>query len=193
MLIRLTGHYSYDKMLREEHLQERIGGGEEVSPVPEEHRHRKGRTVRLKPLLRRAAVAVACVALTYATNELPGEFVPTWLPENYALVSLEALDNPYFTQVDAIFSDGGEYALTCSVCQYSGGVDAGSVQYEKSAENPERYSTNGMEFYLFENAGTWTGAWSDATYVITLGGLASREDLQRMIDTIHPAENTRRD
>ena len=55
--------------------------------------------------------------------------------------------------------------------------------YPKDAGVPETFVHNGMEFYVFANAGSWTAVWGDAQYSVFVSA-PSREIVISILKSI---------
>ena len=115
----------------------------------------------------------------------PTEFQPKWIPERYEMTSLGISETVNMRGVCAIYRyPGGKYQLMIDIGQCD---DEGLIYngfFEKDDMEPELYTSNGRTFYLFTNAGTWTGAWTDMNYEINIGGVETKEEIKKIIDSM---------
>ena len=135
--------------------------------------------------LKDSATMEEAVEEVFSAMGIPTQLFPTWIPEGYVLlrVNRSELEAVKCIQVAYTRANGGK-ALTIAVEEYfDPNVWEGTIQ-EKDSGVPFLYTKNGREFYVFENSGTWTAAWCDTVYGITICGADSKETVIAMIDSI---------
>ena len=125
--------------------------------------------------------------ITEALSELgmPTVLAPTWVPEDYGLVSVDPFTIDGMKGVYVVYSNPNEdHFLTIDICEYSTETLLYNTYYEKDDQDPELYTYNGRTFYIFTNAGTWTAAWCDGKFDITIAGVPSKEIIISIINSI---------
>lgn len=114
-------------------------------------------------------------------QDLPLTLGPSKIPAGYSLSELKVSDTDDLKDVSACYT-GENGSLSVSILQIHG---KGNYFVEKDAEVPEMYTTKGgRTFLLLHNVESWTGAWSDGDYAVTLGGFETREQLIQTIDSM---------
>lgn len=118
-------------------------------------------------------------------EELPVALAPTWVPEDYDFVCVELYDMDAMKGVYAVYTSPYENKNITIDIYYCRSKDfLYNMLFEKDNVEPELYIKNERRFYVFPNSGTWTAAWSDTEYGITIAGVQSREEILAMIDSI---------
>lgn len=121
---------------------------------------------------------------------LPTAFAPTWIPEEYELLCIEADTESAWRFVFAGYvKPHSDDPLTIEIEEYFDSEFLSAALYEKSPGAPEIYISNGKQFYLFKNVDTWTATWSDTVYCITIAGAESKEIAMSIIDSIREGTN----
>lgn len=116
---------------------------------------------------------------------LPVEFAPTWIPDGYEIqsVTISGADEPVLTVTGLVQKEGGSLITVMIEKSNQQGFIVGTV-WEKDEHSAETYITNDRTFYIFNNLETWAGVWSDSEYCISLSGFASKEMLEKTLDSI---------
>ena len=116
---------------------------------------------------------------------LPTEFAPTWVPDDYQLMSVDILHTDFMLCVYAVY-DTPKLNKNCTVNieEYYSEEFLYNGFYEKDDFTPKVHTANGRTFYVFSNSGTWTATWTDGRYCITIAGASSEEMVVEMIDSI---------
>ena len=116
---------------------------------------------------------------------LPGNLAPTWIPGDYEFVRNERFESKDLQGIGTVFSKPGcEEHLVVAVQEHFDSSSITATRYEKSEGEPETYVKGTMRFYLFENAGTWVGVWSDGRFCIIIAGTDSKETTIAIINSI---------
>lgn len=118
-------------------------------------------------------------------HEIPTELTPTWVPEGFQTDGpMYDEGNPFCDSVGLHFTHDDGREFTVWVDCYFSPEDIGEGIFEKDAANVELYTSHERTFYIFSNINTITAAWSDETYVVTIGGDLSVDEVKRIIDSI---------
>ena len=115
---------------------------------------------------------------------IPTSFAPSRIPEGYTLFSLEKSCGQTYNAVYATFSDESGGVLTMDFYDYADPAAVPYLQFEKNAGDPQTCCVNGRIFYLFSNEGSRTAVWSDASYVISIGGNLPEESILQIVTSI---------
>lgn len=124
-----------------------------------------------------------CEALTQL--DIPTGLAPMHIPSNFGLAEVNSFGTDYRKGIRATYRKiNGDKTLVVEISEYLDAAVLANVVYEKSLGQPQHLSKCGMEFYLFENSGTWTATWSDARYAITVSVPESKETAIAIINSI---------
>ena len=112
---------------------------------------------------------------TATQAKIPQDFVPTWVPDGF-----EGAE----PQVDTV-----ENYMTSIICVYSNqektySVDIETLVIEKDDTNVCSYESNGKTFYIMSDMEYLTATWTDGTFVETISGQLSMDEIKTIIDSI---------
>ena len=107
---------------------------------------------------------------------------PTWLPEGYALDSIDvlAVDDPFLRSFSASYTDG-ERRVSVKAMSYEGEP---ITQVQKIDGPVESIKKNGTTFYLVKNTGNYTIAWCSDQYEYYLSGDMDADILWTITDSM---------
>ena len=105
---------------------------------------------------------------------------PTWIPEGYTCISVEAKETPKTRRISAIYEKDGE-RLIIQIRQEFG---SDPFQVEKNEELIEIYTADGVDYYIFSNNKTLQTAWVVGEFECMIGGNITLEEMKRIIDSI---------
>lgn len=116
---------------------------------------------------------------------MPAELAPTWFPDGYEIqsVTVNGVNEPVLAVVGVVCKDNSPSIIILIEKSKEQSFSTDTI-WEKGAQPTKIYTSNDRTFYIFENMGTWTGAWSDSTYCISVSGVASEEELLTLLDRI---------
>ncbi len=116
---------------------------------------------------------------------MPTSLAPTWIPQDYNLVNVGRRETKEFKKVYAMYTNSCN-KKTISFEFEEVPVDSyfTDIIYEKSAGAPDIYKKGALQFYIFENSGTWTGTWHNAKFCVTIAGAESKEIIISIINSI---------
>jgi len=107
--------------------------------------------------------------------------LPKFIPEDYALSSIEITETPIRTWFFATYSaDRGLFAI--DIKRLTQGV---STEYEKDAGNPSVYEAGQIKHYLLTNEAEKKAVWSVKNYECSISGNLTEAELKSMIDSIY--------
>ncbi len=107
---------------------------------------------------------------------------PTWLPEGYALDSLDvlAVDDPFLRSFSAAYTDG-EGRMSVKVMSYE--VEP-IAQVQKTDDPVESVELNGITFYLIKNTENYTIAWYMDQYEYYLSSKGGKDILWKVAESM---------
>lgn len=114
---------------------------------------------------------------------MPPQLAPSELPEGYQLGELQHDKTPAFQTVATSYVNEADERVLLDFIEY---YDASALEggiFPKDAGVPETFVHNGMEFYVFANAGSWSAVWSDAQYSVFVSA-PSRETVISILKSI---------
>ena len=114
---------------------------------------------------------------------MPPQLAPSELPEGYQLDELQHDKTPAFQTVATSYGNEADERVLLDFIEY---YDASALEggiFPKDAGVPETFVHNGMEFYVFANAGSWSAVWSDAQYCIFVSA-PSKEVVTYILESI---------
>ena len=107
--------------------------------------------------------------------------LPTYLPEGYEVVNTQSQVQEDYIKFDCLLlSDEGSIVL--SYWAYTS--EKFSSEFEKNISEPEVYDSNGNTFYIMVNETDYFAAWMIDNVQCQIYGVASREELIKIIDSI---------
>ena len=108
------------------------------------------------------------------------DFVPTWIPEEYTLRTINMDENPMRKSYYAVYTSG-ERIIRISVQSY---MDADPEKVEINGELLETYEASGVEYYILQNNQQLYAAWIKGSYECNISGDLTVEEIKMMIDSI---------
>ena len=114
---------------------------------------------------------------------IPPQLAPSELPEGYLLSELVYNDVSAFRTVASNYTNEAGEVILLDFTGYSDPKVLEGAFYPKDAGVPETFVHNGMEFYVFANAGSWTAVWGDAQYSVFVSA-PSREIVISILKSI---------
>lgn len=114
---------------------------------------------------------------------MPAQLAPSELPEGYQLGELQHDKTPAFQTVATSYVNEADERVLLDFIEY---YDASALEggiFPKDEGDPEVFTCNGREFYVFTNAGSWSAVWSDAQYGIFVSA-PSKEVVTYILESI---------
>ena len=121
-------------------------------------------------------------------NGITETVVPTWMPEGFKIqgdVLVQEMPHTKQLHLYAIYSNGKDY-LNISIIQHIGNAE--SKIYEKTAEEPESYIMDGVEYYFFkgsDNLSNWSAMCYNQNIESIFSTTLSESVLKQIIDSIY--------
>ncbi len=116
---------------------------------------------------------------------LSADLLPTYLPEGYTLTELQT--DPmwgYTTFCCLLQKDQASLMFTYRLYDELYDDENTSGSYQKDAGAPEVYTHKGTDYYIMTNWGRYYAVWIDGAVEGSVSGLATREELIKIIDSI---------
>lgn len=113
--------------------------------------------------------------------DIEEKVVPTWIPEDYILDSVEVTESPQVAYFTASYKcDAGYILIKIKNIREN---DSGS--FEKDGSDPEIFKVNGIEHYIMSNLDDDTVVWMNGTNECSITATISRDELKKMIRSIY--------
>ncbi|MDR2572413.1 MAG: DUF4367 domain-containing protein [Oscillospiraceae bacterium] len=106
---------------------------------------------------------------------------PTWIPDGYKLIGLDATELPEKVMLAALF----EYDEKILIIQIINHINHEKTTYEKSDEEIYIYPQNGINHYIMSNIDLVNVVWSNQNYECLLSGNITKGDAQLIINSIY--------
>lgn len=106
--------------------------------------------------------------------------IPTWIPEGFALESLDIRENPLQRYYIALYKNN-ENTLTITVRSFAE-ADPERIEFDDTLV--EIYTVSGQEYYIFSNSKKISAAWIQGCYECCISGEITIEEIKMMIDSI---------
>lgn len=112
--------------------------------------------------------------------EVAEKMAPTWMPKGYLYKDMQVINTPRVLNISAVYEkDGVELIIKI---RQTIGVQA--PQTEKNDDFLEKYTVDGVEYYIFSNTETMNAAWSIGEFECIITGTITLEEMKKMIDSI---------
>lgn len=123
-----------------------------------------------------------CASLQAAMDEnnVTTSLVPTWIPEGYEEVDVQTEETPSQRRVVAKYQSG-ENEIRIRIVDYLNGAP---VQVERSDSLIEMYSSNDIDYYIFNNFEELKAVWINGKYECYIIGPLTVSEMEKMIDSI---------
>ena len=119
-------------------------------------------------------------------TDLP--MVPNWVPAEYVIEEIYQLQSEEADTLSALYQNGDK-SILIRIFQYNSAEDIPDFWVEKeTSENRDVYESHGIEHAISENYGRIQVVWENGCYVGNITGDISREDAEKMIDSIYENE-----
>ena len=118
-------------------------------------------------------------ALKQAGVEVP--LFPTWIPEGFLLYDQQIkLDEPL--RIHSTYVNRDEY-LTIIIWSVTNDSVTGIIEIDE--EDPQEYLSNGIVHYMIPNCEQLVAYWVTNGFLVKISGTVSRDNLERIIDSIY--------
>ena len=121
---------------------------------------------------------------TATQAKIPQDFVPTWVPDGFegAEPQVDTVEN-YMTSIICVYSKK-EKTYSVDIEHYYNKADIETLVIEKDDTNVCSYESNGKTFYIMSDMEYLTATWTDGTFVETISGQLSMDEIKTIIDSI---------
>ena len=121
---------------------------------------------------------------TATQAKIPQDFVPTWVPDGFegAEPQVDTVEN-YMTSIICAYSNQ-EKTYSVDIEHYYNKADIETLVIEKDDTNVCSYESNGKTFYIMSDMEYLTATWTDGTFVETISGQLSMDEIKQIIDSI---------
>lgn len=121
---------------------------------------------------------------TATQAKIPQDFVPTWVPDGFegAEPQVDTVEN-YMTSIICVYSNQ-EKTYSVDIEHYYNKTDIETLVIEKDDTNVCSYESNGKTFYIMSDMEYLTATWTDGTFVETISGQLSMDEIKTIIDSI---------
>lgn len=119
-------------------------------------------------------------ALAY--HNAPSNIVPGYLLDGYEQIEFDYISSPgaYTTFSQSFSNDINVITLSYDI-DYTGK----SSLFTKDKEDPELYTTGGIDHHIVTNAESYKAIWQNGNFECCLSGFESREELIKTIDSMY--------
>ena len=116
--------------------------------------------------------------------KIPQDFVPTWVPDGFegAEPQVDTVEN-YMNSIICVYSNQ-EKTYSVDIEHYYNKADIETLVIEKDDTNVCSYESNGKTFYIMSDMEYLTATWTDGTFVETISGQLSMDEIKTIIDSI---------
>lgn len=121
---------------------------------------------------------------TATQAKIPQDFVPTWVPDGFegAEPQVDTVEN-YMTSIICVYSNQ-EKTYSVDIEHYYNKAYIETLVIEKDDTNVCSYESNGKTFYIMSDMEYLTATWTDGTFVETISGQLSMDEIKTIIDSI---------
>ena len=123
-----------------------------------------------------------CASLQEALDhyDVAVKIVPTWIPDEYIEGDIRITDTPKQRVFQGIYLSGEKY-IVIRIADY---LDSEPLQVEQSEALIEIYSSNGIEYYIFDNEEQLQAVWINKSFECHISGTISLSEMKAIIDSI---------
>lgn len=123
-----------------------------------------------------------CASLQDALDDykIQLSLVPTWLPDGYIEVDVNAEETPLQRRIAAKYQLG-DNTIRIRIVNYLSGTP---TQIEQSGLQIEVYTVDDISYYIFDNNGQLQVMWIVDSYECCISGPLSLSEIKAMIDSI---------
>lgn len=121
---------------------------------------------------------------TATQAKIPQDFVPTWVPDGFegAEPQVDTVEN-YMNSIICVYSNQ-EKTYSVDIEHYYNKADIETLVIEKDDTNVCSYESNGKTFFIMSDMEYLTATWTDGTFVETISGQLSMDEIKTIIDSI---------
>lgn len=121
---------------------------------------------------------------TATQAKIPQDFVPTWVPDGFegAEPQVDTVEN-CMNSIICVYSNQ-EKTYSVDIEHYYNKADIETLVIEKDDTNVCSYESNGKTFFIMSDMEYLTATWTDGTFVETISGQLSMDEIKTIIDSI---------
>lgn len=105
---------------------------------------------------------------------------PTWFPEGYVEVDIKTQDTPKQRVFQAMYQNG-DRTIIIKIAEH---LNSSPMQIEQSESLVEIYSSNGIQYYIFDNNDMLNAVWIRENFACHISGPVSISTMKEIIDSI---------
>lgn len=126
--------------------------------------------------------AQPCASLQEALNnyDIAIPLVPTWIPSGYIEGDIRTENTPKQRVFIAKYKCG-ESSIRIQIAEYLNGFPE---QIEQSNTLTKVYTSNGIDYYIFENNGQLQAVWINDSFECFIAGPLTLSEMEKIIDSI---------
>ena len=126
--------------------------------------------------------AQPCTSLQEALNnyDIAIPLVPTWIPSGYIEGDIRTENTPKQRVFIAKYKCG-ESSIRIQIAEYLNGFPE---QIEQSNTLTKVYTSNGIDYYIFENNGQLQAVWINDSFECFIAGPLTLSEMEKIIDSI---------
>ena len=113
--------------------------------------------------------------------KIKAKLAPTWLPQGYALQSINVNETPAKTTFFANYNNDNS-GLTITITSLA---KPANRTYEKDNETVTEYSSGGTQYFIMSNLNKTQVVWQTDTFECSISGTYSFDEAKKMIDSIY--------
>lgn len=106
--------------------------------------------------------------------------VPTWIPDGYTENDVRVTESPIQRLFRANYESNG-IVISIRIADY---LDNSPMQIEQSDSLLEIYTSNGIEYHIFQNFDQLKAVWINENYECYISGPLTISEIKEMIDSI---------
>lgn len=119
-------------------------------------------------------------ALAY--HNAPSNIVPGYFPDGYEQIEFGYTSIPgAYTTFSCLYSNGEHFIALNYYIVFPGQ----NRLFTKDEENPELYTSGGIDHHIVTNAESYKAIWQNGNFECCLSGFESREELIKTIDSMY--------
>ncbi|WP_455582701.1 DUF4367 domain-containing protein [Dysosmobacter sp.] len=132
-----------------------------------------------------SALEYETLAEAAAAFGLEGPYVPSWLPEEYALENVQIRNLEGMALLSAYYAGEGDHCLIVHYDRRRSGSEGTSI-HEKDDTPVEIYERDGVSYYFLSNLDFQSVTWMpEETLECSIGGTVSQETLRKIVDSMY--------
>lgn len=113
-------------------------------------------------------------------NKVTLAIVPTWIPDEYTESDVRITNTPKQRVFSAKYQNGDK-SIIIKIVDY---LNSNPMQIEQSESLIEIYSSNGVEYYIFDNHDMLKAVWIRENFECYISGQVSISEMKEIIDSI---------